>query len=214
MELFIARHGNTFAAGQKVVWVGRAEDPPLTPEGIEQGRRLGRALAGTGVRPARIYCGPLRRTRQFAELLADELRTGESPVIDPRLTEIDYGRWSGLTNEEIAARFGSQELEAWSTRSRWPAPGTWGSREEEVREAIRGFAREICGGDRAEPVIAVSSNGCMRYFLALVPGEFERRAAQGGVKVGTGCICKLASAGPRFEVAYWNRTPAELLGTA
>ena len=211
MELLIVRHGNTFAGGEKVVWVGCGEDPPLTGEGVEQGLRLGRALAASGVEPGAIYCGPLRRTRQFAEILAAELPSAGRPIIDERLKEIDYGRWAGLTNDEIAERYGDRDLLAWSRESRWPPAGVWGSSEADVRGGILRFAEEIRSRhEHGGAVIAVSSNGCIRYFLTVVPGEFERRAAQGALKVRTGAVCKLSSSGRVFTVSYWNRSPDEL----
>ena len=45
MLLLLARHGNTFNKGDKIVWVGARTDLPLTAKGREQALALGQALA-------------------------------------------------------------------------------------------------------------------------------------------------------------------------
>ena len=44
MDILCARHGNTFAPGQRAVFVGAKEDLPLTEEGETQARDLAIAL--------------------------------------------------------------------------------------------------------------------------------------------------------------------------
>ena len=44
MEFILARHGNTFNTGDKIVWVGRTEDFPLTQTGEEQAKKVAQFL--------------------------------------------------------------------------------------------------------------------------------------------------------------------------
>src|ERR1044071_3826245 len=49
---------------------------PLTSQGEEEARLVGTALAGMGVRPARILSSPLLRARQTAAILGEQLEFG------------------------------------------------------------------------------------------------------------------------------------------
>jgi broad specificity phosphatase PhoE len=75
MLLLLARHGNTFNKGDKVVWVGARTDLPLTAKGHEQALALGQALAPFAPRIKRVISGPLLRTREHAGFLCDALKT-------------------------------------------------------------------------------------------------------------------------------------------
>jgi probable phosphoglycerate mutase len=55
-------------------------------------------------------------------------------------------------------------------------------------------------------VLVVSSNGVMRYFLGLVPGELESRRAARTLKVATGRVCRLRHAEDGWRVLAWNST--------
>ncbi len=107
MLLLLARHGNTFEAGDKVVWVGARTDLPLTARGRDQAAALATGLQPFGPRIGRIIAGPLKRTREHADITARGLQL-EAPVsIDERLREIDYGLWEGKSTGEIEALGGA-----------------------------------------------------------------------------------------------------------
>src|SRR5689334_18102324 len=122
--LVFARHGNTFEAHQRAVWVGARTDLPLTAEGIVQAERVADYLDAHGLAPMRVIAGPLQRTRAFAAVIGDRFA---APVeIDERLKELDYGSWEGLDAAEVAARFGVTELEGWEEKLLWPETAGWG----------------------------------------------------------------------------------------
>jgi broad specificity phosphatase PhoE len=78
MLLLLARHGNTFNKGDKVVWVGARTDLPLTAKGCEQALALGQALLPFAPRIKRVISGPLLRTREHAGILCEALKTPSS----------------------------------------------------------------------------------------------------------------------------------------
>ena len=98
-RILLARHGNTFGPGDTPVWVGAKEDLPLVESGEAQARALGEALAEAGLTPSRIICGPLKRTRRAAGVVAELTGYSGSETIDERLKEIDYGSWGGKSND-------------------------------------------------------------------------------------------------------------------
>ena len=89
--IWLARHGET-AWSKAGRHTGRT-DLPLTPQGEDDGRRLGARLAGTTF--ARVYSSPLVRARRTAEL------AGFRPEIDDALLEWDYGRYEGRTTAAV-----------------------------------------------------------------------------------------------------------------
>ncbi|MDP3509504.1 MAG: histidine phosphatase family protein [Candidatus Melainabacteria bacterium] len=207
MKLILARHGNTFAPGDKVTWVGSANDLPLVQSGLEQAERAATALEGAKL--AAIYCAPLLRTKKFAEIVASKQTTIATPIIDNRLTELDYGDWSGLSDDEISAKFGDS-LKNWINTSTWPNGCHWASNEAEVTAEVQSIVAELEAKHADQTVLLVSSNGRLRYFLKLIAGEFERRVADKQFKMGTGKISLLTSQGKTYSLLAWNQDPATL----
>jgi len=54
----------------------------------------------------RIYSSDLRRAQQTAQKLVEVLAT--ELVVDPALREIEVGRWTGLSQDEIKERFAEE----------------------------------------------------------------------------------------------------------
>jgi broad specificity phosphatase PhoE len=209
LDLLVARHGNTFAPGDPVTWVGRHEDLPLVAAGLAQAEALGVKLAHERWRPDRVLASSLRRTRGFAERALFAAGWSDLQVErDPRLDELDYGPWGGLTSAEIEARGDGPALAAWSEDNRWPR--VFNERESDVRARIERLAEELThdaehGPGRAPArVLIVSSNGVMRYFLGLAPGELARRRAARALKVGTGRVCRLRHDEAGWRVLAWD----------
>ncbi len=100
--IYLIRHGLTLA-NKNDVFAGRTQEP-LHPEGAAQLVEVGKKLAGCGI--AKIFCGPLARTRQSAGVVGELL--GAQVETEDALTEISISHWDGLTKEAIRARFGSE----------------------------------------------------------------------------------------------------------
>ncbi|MFZ2620662.1 MAG: histidine phosphatase family protein [Alphaproteobacteria bacterium] len=212
MKLILARHGNTFNAGEPVVMAGLTNDVPLVTKGMEQADAVGKALKHAGITPAAVYCSTLQRTRQFAEIVCATLGLPLEPQPDARLDELDYGAWTGLTDAEIDAMpFGAEARENWQKKSIWPSHAQWNPTPEKVIADVKSFAADMTQrhGDAAA-VLAVTSNGRLRYFLHLYPGAWEKHHAAGNVKVGTGHLCVLDESDDNWEIEAWNVAPHAL----
>jgi probable phosphoglycerate mutase len=209
MLLLLARHGNTFDAGGKVVWVGARTDLPLTAKGREQAAALGEGLQP--VKPAikRIVSGPLQRTCEHAEIAARALGFAQPVEIDERLREIDYGLWEAKTTDEIHALGGADELKAWDESGLWPNSPGWLPPREVVAANVAQLAEGLATAlDRDDAALLVTSNGILKFFLKLVPGAFEDMATKGALKVSTGNCCALTCEAGTWRVVFWNRQPA------
>ena len=211
MLVLLARHGNTFEAGDKVVWVGARTDLPLTAKGREQAAELGEGLQPFKSAIKRIVSGPLSRTREHAAIAAQALGSNQQVEVDGRLREIDYGLWEAKTSDEIQALGGAEELKAWDERGLWPTSPGWSPAGDMIATNVVELAHELTASMTSNDVaLLVSSNGILRFFLKLVPGAFEALAAKKGLKVATGNVCALLYEGGTWRVAFWNRPPQHL----
>ncbi len=94
-QLLLIRHVHTELAGR---FCGHT-DPPISAAGREQLARLSRTLQQ--YRITRVFSSDLLRARQTAEAIAGT----EQPIeLLPELREIDFGRWEGLSWNEIVER--------------------------------------------------------------------------------------------------------------
>ncbi len=95
-RIVMIRHGET--DGNSSVRFHGAGDVPLSVEGRLQMREAGATLRREWFDV--VVASPLRRSWEAARLVA-----GRAPVrIEPDFREVDFGRWEGLTAEEIEAR--------------------------------------------------------------------------------------------------------------
>lgn len=208
MNLLLARHGNTFAPQDPVVWVGAKNDLPLVDTGRAQAKHLGRVLASSDITLPAIYSAPLRRTLEYAEIIQSLLQNKPEIVTDPRLTEIDYGLWTGLSNAQIQSKYGSAELELWERKSLWPKNAGWNPSEEVIFQGITALCQELkTKTSPSQSPLIVSSNGILRYFLKLNVLEWSKRCEDASFKVKTGNLCHLVLNEDSAQVKFWNHTP-------
>lgn len=208
MEILFARHGNTFNSGDKVVWVGRETDLPLVEKGLVQAAAAAEALRRVHLLPDAIYAASLQRTRRFAEIIAETLGLG-APIIDSRLDELDYGRWAGRTNDEIARAdpMAGAAMAAWNASDAWPEAAGWGSRQADVQDAIKRFAVErLAGGGHQRPLV-VSSNGILRFLPRVLLAPLLLRDS---FKMRTGHLGVIDCQDGDASLRCWDVAPADL----
>jgi probable phosphoglycerate mutase len=91
--LYLCRHGDTAWSGERRL-AGHT-DITLAELGRSNALRLGQRLRT--IRFDQVLVSPLLRARQTAELAG----YADSAVIEPRLKEMNFGRYEGLTTEEV-----------------------------------------------------------------------------------------------------------------
>ena len=108
MLLYLARHAETvYNAGARMQ--GHMAHTPLTRAGIAQAEAMGAALAAHFGPNADldIWASPAGRTLQTVAIVAEHLgRDFFAVKTDPRLLEIDVGRWEGRAYADIIAEQG------------------------------------------------------------------------------------------------------------
>lgn len=159
-RLILARHGET--EGQSSIRYFGATDIPLSQLGREQVERARDLVAGQAFEV--VWASSLCRASESARILAP----GHAIRLEADFREVDFGRWEGLTREEIAAR--DPDLFAVWQRdlARFDYPG--GERRSDFRARIaRGLDRLRTSG--ATCALVVAHKGVVRTLLDLVSGE-------------------------------------------
>lgn len=96
MTVILLRHGRSTSNTAHVL-AGRSEGVDLDDKGREQAEGL---VERIGVLPVKaIVRSPLLRCARTVEPLAAAL--GLEPVVEERLSEVDYGQWTGRTIGEL-----------------------------------------------------------------------------------------------------------------
>lgn len=180
LTLVLTRHGSTPRSDPEQ-HLGQRIDLDLSEAGRTAARALGERLRGVAF--GRVIASPLRRAQETARLVAPE----STLETESRLLEMDYGRWEGLTYEEIERRDGE-------ARRTWEAdpvsvacPG--GERGSDVAARVRSFLDEQVEGaaedghDTGEHrVLAVAHSTTNRILLCLALGiplrDYRRRVRQ------------------------------------
>ncbi len=106
IQLILIRHGQT-QWNREGRWQGQA-DPPLNAFGRRQARRA--ALELRGARLDHLYSSDLRRALETAHIIGADL--GLAVIPDPRLREINLGRWQGMLSADIEAQY-PDEFRRW-----------------------------------------------------------------------------------------------------
>ena len=95
MKIYLLRHGTTdWNAARRIQ--GQT-DIPLDAEGERIAKLTGEALAAEGITFSHVFSSPLRRAYRTAQLAAP----GAEILTDPRITELNFGAFEGLSVEEM-----------------------------------------------------------------------------------------------------------------
>jgi broad specificity phosphatase PhoE len=116
LTLYFLRHGQT-ALSREDVFCGSGLDPELTSEGSEMAQAFVKAYRGAEWRA--VYSSSLRRGIATAQPLCDAL--GIELNVHAGLNEIGYGRWEGLTKEEVSRQYHDEYI-SWLADPAWHAP--------------------------------------------------------------------------------------------
>jgi len=139
-------------------------DAQLSPEGRRQLPALSRKLRAYKI--AVVYASDLRRARTTAAFAARRL--GVRLEIRPGLREIHFGRWQGLSWEQVLEQF-PRWARLWAKQ--FPdgrVPG--GERFSQFKRRIRRELRAIAAANQDQSVLVVTHAGVIRVALASALG--------------------------------------------
>lgn len=159
MEIILVRHASTAWSGVRYCGTG---DPPLSPRGVEEARRLAAALADGLPRNLRVISSPWRRAVATASAISDAAGLPDVEL-DDRWREADVGLAEGRTFDEVstiapdvAAALAAGELEI-----DWPGGESYASLVARVTAAWS----ELLA--RGRPAVVVTHAGPFLHACAL-----------------------------------------------
>ena len=148
--------------------------PVLLPEGVCYGRQdvalrpgwekivSGLSVLAKGAVCRVLYSSPAHRCREMAQRL--KLATGMELRVDPRLAELDFGRWEGLRWQDIERG----QLDAWAADPCGFAPPE-GESGLALCDRITDFWQDM--HHKGEAACVLSHGGPLRILSALAAGE-------------------------------------------
>lgn len=167
--LFLVRHGRSDFASNDLRLTPRGDqwDPPLSAEGREQARLLGRRLFLMHPRPAAVYSSPFRRALETVAPYVE--RSGAEVHLEEDLGEAYIGEWENTSFEEIIAsdeqmlhRFRDQDA-IWRH-----APGA--EAVDDLRKRVRGAIETILQRHPDGNVLVVAHGGVINAYLGPLIG--------------------------------------------
>jgi probable phosphoglycerate mutase len=193
LRLFFLRHGQT-ALSRANMFCGRRLDPGLTSEGLAMAEAFGEAYRDVEWRG--IYSSPLSRAVTTATPLA---RAVGLPIQQrDELAELDYGKWDGMTTDEVAVKF-QIEHERWTADPAWNPP-TGGETAVQLAQRMTRAVEEIDATYDDGNVLVVSHKASIRVALcALLGVDVGRFRYRFGCPVGSLSIVEFGDHGPLAE---------------
>ncbi len=186
--LVLVRHGeSTWVAEGR--FQGRG-DPPLSSLGQRQAGSVATRLAGPaaelflpGQPLSGIWHSPLQRAAATARVIAAAQHPPPLLRSNDGLSEIDQGKWQGLTHDQVRARWAST-LEAWRddpTSAQAPGGERLLDAQLRVRDALSGIMAAFDPAERSDGLtagdsaatpwtIVVAHDGVLRLVLMALLG--------------------------------------------
>ena len=165
--IYLVRHGATDWNIDK-----RAQgtaDIPLNEKGEMQALHTAEELAKTPVDA--VYTSDLQRACYTAEAIARV--HGLEIIKEPRFREIDQGEWTGLTVDEIRAKWPDR----WGPARHYSErPG--GESPQQVRARALAALRDVVEKHPDDHVVIVSHGGTIRWISAESLGYDDHRSAR------------------------------------
>jgi broad specificity phosphatase PhoE len=181
--IVLVRHGETdWNRAQR--FQGHS-DPPLNALGRAQAHELVGVLAAEPITSA--YTSPLKRAAQTAEIVSDRL--GLALEVSAALMEVDVGSWSGLTRDEIEARYPDGYRRWLDYGHGWDDGETY----DELGARVVSGLLAIADRHPDDVVLAVTHGGPIRSALAAAAGIGFDDARRSLRVVGNCSVVRLAA---------------------
>ena len=164
MKWYFIRHGE-IDSNRKKIYSGRSEEA-LTETGRRQVKAACCKLSKVDVDA--IYCSPLVRTRQTADIIADELNWTTPIHIDECFNELKMGPWEGMAESEVEKQFPNE----WAIWNSTPANLSIEGREtlQELQSRVTQGMRNIRQKNNYESVLVVTHVAIIRVLTLLARG--------------------------------------------
>jgi broad specificity phosphatase PhoE/ribonuclease HI len=179
--IILVRHGRTSLTEDRRISGMLGEDPDLSELGLADAKRAAFAIERIGSsgpwsyleRPAAVIHSPLKRSAQTAKKIAQAI--GAPLFAMDEFQEISFGKFDGLTNEEVIANF-PKEYEAW--RGSYDVPPPAGESLSDFDYRIFQGAQRLLEKYKGQTVVLVAHvmpiRGLLKRALDAGPASYWR----------------------------------------
>ena len=115
--IYFVRHGTTDFTPNRRFSGGDGNDPALNALGLQQAQNVAREMAK--IKPDLLISSPLTRTMQTAAAISNT--TGLSIIEDDSWIEIAFGKWDGLTFEDVKTQY-PKDAQEWLSSTAFAPP--------------------------------------------------------------------------------------------
>jgi probable phosphoglycerate mutase len=197
-RLYLVRHGTTQLTAEDRF--SGAVGVELSEVGRRQAARLGERLRNERI--TALYSSPLSRSVETATIVGG--LCGLSVQMHDGLSEINHGRWEGLTRDEVMARHGA-EYAAWEKDPFTVAPEGGEPGVSVLARALPAI-REIVERHAGERVVVVSHKATIRLVISSLLG-FDPRSYRDRLDQAPACLNMLEFQEPlRARLMLFNET--------
>ena len=160
-RILLVRHAPIPETGVRLT--GRIPGISLAEEGLEAAGATADTLAELEI--AAVYSSPIDRTIETARILAHPHQL--SPILEPGITEIDFGAWTGQTLEELRRTDLWETVQRRPSQVRFPDGESFAGAQMRAVKAIERIAREHADGI----AVAVSHSDVIKLVLSRFLGQ-------------------------------------------
>lgn len=195
--LYFARHGET-EDNARLIFQGQG-GRGLNALGRGQARRLAERMRKAKV--TTIVASDLERAVETARIVGDACAI--EPLLDPDLREVDLGRWTGKSHDEVREHY----PEEWTTRSTsLELRRGGGETYAELAIRIERAVVRIVAMGAPDPILVVSHGGSIKSYVAKILGVgSEGLGVLGGVGNAGLTVIERDDRG-RTRLHAWNDT--------
>ena len=159
---FVMRHGESENNARSLMSSDPHDGFVLTKRGREEVHQMAKTLQSERI--TRIYTSPFARTRETAEIVADELGIPKTSIVsDDRLQEFDFGDFSGRPFGEYIAYH-----EAHMQRYADAIPG--GESYLDAKKRFGSFLYDVESSQKNENILVISHGIAIEVLEAVVEG--------------------------------------------
>lgn len=193
LKLYFLRHGET-TFSQTGGYCGDL-DVELTPEGVEMAEAF--AVTYASLPWAGVYVSPRKRTIATAKPICDAI--GLEMQRRDGLRELSYGKWEGLSPDEVHAQY-PEDYMRWLAEPAWNPP-TGGETSVQLASRAALVITEIEQKHPSGNVLVVSHKATIRILLCSLLGiDLGRYRDRIHVLTASVSIVKFDVHGPLLEV--------------
>lgn len=167
MNIYFTRHGETLwnLEHRFQGW----KDSELTDIGVKRAELLGKRLEN--VKIDKIFTSPIKRAKRTAELIRGNK---DIEVIEVEgLKEISFGKWEGMTSEEInSCKEYIEELDNLFNRP-YSYKSFEGENIKDFTKRLYKAVEDIMNDNGDKDILIVTHGMCVRYLIAYFKNELE-----------------------------------------